>query len=85
MPSKAGAVDEDVVRTRAYLLWEADGRPEGAAEHYWGLAQAEEMAAAAGRLQSTSKQKRADAATPAREKKPKSAKAGGRKAGKRKG
>lgn len=31
---------EDAIRHRAYLLWEADGRPEGRAEHYWQLAQA---------------------------------------------
>ena len=26
---------EQSVRERAYLLWEADGRPEGCAEEYW--------------------------------------------------
>jgi hypothetical protein len=44
MPSKATAtqpVNEDAVRTRAYLMWEADGRPFGRDEHYWGLALAE--------------------------------------------
>ncbi|WP_244173661.1 DUF2934 domain-containing protein [Caballeronia temeraria] len=32
------ALSEDVIRHRAYLLWEADGRPEGRDEHYWHLA-----------------------------------------------
>jgi hypothetical protein len=32
---------DEVVRTRAYLLWEADGRPFGRDDHYWGLASAE--------------------------------------------
>lgn len=43
MPSKAAipTISEDAVRTRAYLMWEADGRPDGRAEHYWGLAAAE--------------------------------------------
>lgn len=39
MPNKAkaqpAAPSEDALRTRAYLLWEADGRPEGMADHYW--------------------------------------------------
>jgi hypothetical protein len=26
---------EDVIRTRAYLMWEADGKPEGGADQYW--------------------------------------------------
>lgn len=26
---------EDAIRQQAYLLWEADGRPDGMAEHYW--------------------------------------------------
>jgi hypothetical protein len=34
-------VNEDVVRTRAYLIWEADGRPFGRDEHYWHLAVSE--------------------------------------------
>jgi hypothetical protein len=38
--SPADAADTDAIRARAYLLWEADGRPEGRAEHYWRLAQA---------------------------------------------
>lgn len=47
MPAKSkstspqSAVDPDAaIRARAYLLWEADGRPDGRAEHYWQLAQA---------------------------------------------
>ena len=46
MPSKArttSAGSEDAVRTRAYLLWEADGRPFGRDAHYWGIASAEVM------------------------------------------
>jgi hypothetical protein len=34
-------VSEDAVRDRAYFLWEADGRPDGRHDHYWGLAIAE--------------------------------------------
>ncbi|SAK98077.1 hypothetical protein AWB82_07184 [Caballeronia glebae] len=29
---------EESIRHRAYLLWEADGRPDGRDEHYWQLA-----------------------------------------------
>ena len=29
---------EDSVRRTAYVLWENDGRPEGAEKHYWFLA-----------------------------------------------
>lgn len=38
MPTKAKSttpISEDAIRHRAYLLWEADGRPEGMADHYW--------------------------------------------------
>ncbi len=28
-------MSDDAIRQRAYLMWEADGRPEGMAEHYW--------------------------------------------------
>lgn len=42
MPSKATpAVTDDAIRTRAYLMWEADGQPHGRDDHYWGLAHAE--------------------------------------------
>jgi hypothetical protein len=48
MPSKSTTTtfSEDAVRTQAYLLWEADGRPFGRDDHYWGLAYAEVTAAA---------------------------------------
>jgi hypothetical protein len=26
---------EEVIRTRAYLMWEADGKPDGGADQYW--------------------------------------------------
>ena len=39
MPTKARSaaapLSEDAIRHRAYLMWEADGRPDGMAEHYW--------------------------------------------------
>lgn len=42
MPTKAKSttspLSEDAIRHRAYLLWEADGRPDGMAEHYWAKA-----------------------------------------------
>jgi hypothetical protein len=44
MPSKSTVTptfSEDAVRTRAYLMWEADGRPFGRDDHYWGMAVAE--------------------------------------------
>jgi hypothetical protein len=44
--AKAVAFGEDAVRTRAYLMWEADGRPWGRDDHYWGLALAEATAPA---------------------------------------
>ena len=34
-------VDESAIRTRAYLMWEADGKPDGRSDHYWSLAYAE--------------------------------------------
>lgn len=48
MPSKSTtqAFSDDAVRTRAYLMWEADGRPFGRDDHYWGLAFAEMSAPA---------------------------------------
>ena len=71
MPSKSTtpSVSEDALRTRAYLLWEADGGPFGRDEHYWGLAFAEASAAPA-------KPKRAAAANsavPEKKAKPKAA------------
>lgn len=41
MPKSPTTHSEHDVRTRAYLMWEADGRPFGRDEHYWGLALAE--------------------------------------------
>ena len=39
MPTKSKSapapLNEDAIRQRAYLMWEADGRPEGLADHYW--------------------------------------------------
>lgn len=39
MPTKAKSTSappsEDAIRQRAYFLWEADGRPDGMADHYW--------------------------------------------------
>ena len=35
MPDNDRASYEQNVRTRAYLLWEAECRPQGGAEHYW--------------------------------------------------
>lgn len=39
MPTKAKTsstpLSDDAIRHRAYLMWEADGRPDGQAEHYW--------------------------------------------------
>jgi len=31
-------IDESTIRERAYVLWEKDACPEGAAEFYWHLA-----------------------------------------------
>jgi len=39
VPTKARSIsaplNEDAIRDRAYLMWEADGRPDGMADHYW--------------------------------------------------
>lgn len=47
MPTKAKStpapLSEDAIRDRAYLMWEADGRPEGMAEHYWMKAAAPDV------------------------------------------
>jgi hypothetical protein len=32
---------EEKIRVRAYELWEKDGSPEGRADEYWELAQAQ--------------------------------------------
>ena len=40
--STTSELDTDAaVRARAYHLWEADGRPDGRAAHYWHQAKAE--------------------------------------------
>jgi hypothetical protein len=54
---------DDAVRARAYLLWEADGRPDGRAEHYWQMALVEAEPAKGKRASS------AKAAAPAAERK----------------
>ena len=45
MPTKTkpdtATISDDAIRQRAYYLWEADGRPEGRADHYWYLANVE--------------------------------------------
>jgi Protein of unknown function (DUF2934) len=30
--------NEHLIREKAYQLWQADGAPEGKADHYWHLA-----------------------------------------------
>ena len=73
MPSKSTTTPtDDAVRNRAYLMWEADGRPDGFAEHYWGAASAallSEVAAA------KPKRAAAKAEVPTRKAKPSVAKA----------
>ncbi len=70
MPSKStstnSTLNHDAVRTRAYLMWEADGRPFGHDAHYWNLALAEMTAP-------TEKPKRAAASSTVAEKKAKPA------------
>jgi hypothetical protein len=56
-------LSEDAVRTRAYLMWEADGRPFGRDDHYWQLALSEITAVVA-----ADKPKRAAATAVAAEK-----------------
>jgi len=66
MPSKTTTTfSEDVVRTQAYLLWEADGRPFGRDDHYWGLAYAEMSTAKPKRIAASAKP------APAKKSKPK--------------
>jgi len=49
LPTKAKStpapLSEDAIRDRAYLMWEADGRPEGMADHYWMKAAAPDVSA----------------------------------------
>lgn len=47
---EAMAPDEATIRTRAYFLWERDGRPEGRADAHWRAARAELEDALAARL-----------------------------------
>jgi hypothetical protein len=35
MLNNESGTHEQNVRTRAYLLWETEGSPQGGAEHYW--------------------------------------------------
>lgn len=46
-PASSPQISDDAMRLRAYLLWEADGRPDGRADHYWDLASADLTRAAA--------------------------------------
>lgn len=77
MPNKSDmsatlGVSDDAIRDRAYFLWEADGRPDGRGDHYWGLALAELTAAASAAAVSKVKKppakaaKKAEAAKPAK-------------------
>ena len=34
----ANVENERLIRDKAYQLWQADGGPEGKADHYWHLA-----------------------------------------------
>ena len=76
MPTKSSA-DTEAVRTRAYLMWEADGRPDGAADHYWSLAAAELTPGPAARPKRAAAGAAAAVTTakPAKAAKPKAAKA----------
>lgn len=38
--SQTMQITEEMIRTKAYELWEADGKPEGAAEENWLTAEA---------------------------------------------
>lgn len=73
MPGKSKAADaaamvsEDAIRQRAYYLWEADGRPDGQGDHYWGLAHAEATKVLAA-LKSNGSAKAAKAKAPAKAK-----------------
>jgi hypothetical protein len=39
--SETEPTPEEIIRERAYELWEAAGRPEGRSDEYWNQAQAE--------------------------------------------
>jgi hypothetical protein len=36
--TQANVENERLIREKAYQLWQADGAPEGKADHYWHLA-----------------------------------------------
>ena len=36
--NQANVENERLIREKAYQLWQADGAPEGKADHYWHLA-----------------------------------------------
>jgi hypothetical protein len=38
---ETSAISEDLVRERAYILWEAAGRPEGDGVEFWLMAERE--------------------------------------------
>ena len=40
--AKGTSLDHDSIATRAYYLWEADGRPDGCHEAHWLAAEAAE-------------------------------------------
>ena len=40
-PARDNGAREDVIRTRAYFLWEQAGRPEGDGAHFWYEAERE--------------------------------------------
>jgi hypothetical protein len=39
--TKENQTSDEQIRTRAYYLWEADGRPQGRDQEYWHRAQKE--------------------------------------------
>jgi hypothetical protein len=41
--SRYGLGNQQLIRERAYVLWEKDGRPEGRADEYWRRAEEEIM------------------------------------------
>jgi hypothetical protein len=71
---------EDAIRHRAYLMWEADGRPDGMAEHYWLKASEVPPAANAPKAKAKSAASKTPAAAAVRAKASKPAKAPAKKA-----
>lgn len=81
MPAKSAAraattPSDDAIRTRAYLMWEADGRPDGHAEHYWDRASAELTPAAKPRRSAATRAPAAPEVAEEAPKKPKTTKPG---------